>query len=137
MTATTPTALFGSKLSFRKPLKISDLSNLWKYVLWRIEDGRVVTGDVKGFGGLQSQEIIVNNNREYQSLMNTRGQTPQRLRIGEHRPNIWGNQSESLMLGRKKLSRTYDSHMKFFGGVDLATSGKFGFHFIYLFVISP
>jgi len=40
------------------------------------------------------------------------------------------------MLGRKRLSRTYDSHIKFFGGAELAaTSGKLRLEFIYLFVI--
>jgi len=132
----TPTELLGSKLYFQKPLKISDLSSLWKYVLWRIEDGRIVTGGVEGFGGIQSQEIIANNNRECQSFMNTGGQTPRSVIIEEHKHKIGGKQSESLMLGRKRLSRTHDSHMNFFGGELAGTSGKFGLDFIYLFAIS-
>ncbi|KAK8464863.1 hypothetical protein PHAVU_010G092800 [Phaseolus vulgaris] len=118
----TPTELLGSKLYFQKPLKISDLSSLWKYVLWQIEDGRIVTGGVEGFGGIQSQEIIANNNRECQSFMNTGGQTPRSVIIEEHKHKIGGKQSESLMLGRKRLSRTHDSHMNFFGGELAGTS---------------
>ncbi|XP_014522510.1 uncharacterized protein LOC106779007 isoform X2 [Vigna radiata var. radiata] len=102
--------LFGSKLCFEKPIKISDLNNLWKYALWKIEDGRVTTVEVEGFGRHQSQETIVN----------TREQTLQSVIIGERN-------HESLMLGRKRLNQTYDSNMKFFGseGAELArTSGE-------------
>ncbi|WVZ16341.1 hypothetical protein V8G54_009323 [Vigna mungo] len=109
--------LFGSKLCFEKPIKISDLNNLWKYALWKIEDGRVTTVEVESFGRRQSQETIVN----------TGEQTLQSVIIGERKHEIGGKQNESLMLGRKRLNRTYDSNMKFFGseGVELArTSGE-------------
>ncbi|XP_017442367.1 two-component response regulator ARR14 isoform X1 [Vigna angularis] len=115
--------LFGSKLCFEKPIKISDLNSLWKYALWRIEDGRVITIDVEGFGRFQSQETIVNNNRECESFINTGGQTLQSVIIGERKHEIGGKQSESLMLGRKRLNQTYDSHVKFLGGGGVELAG--------------
>jgi len=130
MTANNSIELFGSELHLQKPLKISDLSSLWKYTLWRMEDRMVITADVEGFGRFESEEIIVNNNRECRSFMNTGGQTLQGVIIREHNHTREGNKSESLMLGRKRLSRTYDSHAELAG-----TSGKFGLEFLYLFVI--
>ncbi|CAJ1949970.1 unnamed protein product [Sphenostylis stenocarpa] len=69
---------------------------------------------------LKSQEVMVNNSREFQPFMNTGGHTLQSVKIEEQKHKIGGKQSESLALGRKRLNRTYDSHMKFFGGVELA-----------------
>ncbi|XP_027906359.1 uncharacterized protein LOC114165929 isoform X3 [Vigna unguiculata] len=115
MTANNSIELFGSELHLQKPLKISDLSSLWKYTLWRMEDRMVITADVEGFGMFESEEIIVNNNRECRSFMNTGGQTLQGVIIREHNHTREGNKSESLMLGRKRLSRTYDSHAELAG----------------------
>ncbi|XP_027906361.1 uncharacterized protein LOC114165931 [Vigna unguiculata] len=120
MTANNSIELFESELHLQKPVKISNLSSLWKYALWRMEDKMVITADVEGFGRLESEEIIANNNRECQSFMNTGGQTLQSVIIREHNHTRGGKESESLILDRKRLSRTYDSPMKFFGGAELA-----------------
>ncbi|KAG5021958.1 hypothetical protein JHK85_018300 [Glycine max] len=101
---------------FKKPVTIYDLSSLWMYLKWKIEDGSIVTEDVRSY---------VNNNQEFQPFLNARGQTLQIGKRKEQRHKIGGNQSESLLLKRKRLSWTGDSHTKFLGGVEFSgTSGE-------------
>lgn len=128
MTANDNPLCNGSKRYFKKPVTIYDLSSLWMYLKWKIEDGSIVTEDVRSY---------VNNNQEFQPFLNARGQTLQIGKRKEQRHKIGGNQSESLLLKRKRLSWTGDSHTKFLGGVEFSgTSGKFGLKFIvYLFLL--
>ncbi|KAH1241030.1 hypothetical protein AAZX31_07G075600 [Glycine max] len=116
MTANDNPLCNGSKRYFKKPVTIYDLSSLWMYLKWKIEDGSIVTEDVRSY---------VNNNQEFQPFMNARGQTLQIGKRKEQRHKIGGNQSESLLLKRKRLSWTGDSHTKFLGGVEFSgTSGE-------------
>ncbi|TKY63832.1 Two-component response regulator ARR2 [Spatholobus suberectus] len=110
----------GSKLYFKKPIMIFDLSGLWKFAMLKREDGRIARVDVGGFWRLQSQEIIVNNSRECQPFMNTGEQILQSAKREEQELKIGGEQSESLVLKRKRLSWTDDSRTKFLGAVESA-----------------
>lgn len=93
----------GSQLLLKKPITISDLSSLWNYVIWKREDGKIATGE----HNLRSEK-----------------RTEQNLKVG-------GEQSESLVLKRKRLSWTDNSRKKVMGAVELVgITGKFGLKFI-------
>ncbi|RDY05711.1 Two-component response regulator ORR26, partial [Mucuna pruriens] len=115
----------GSKWFFKKPIMISDLSGLWKFATRRREEGRIAASeDVRGFGQLQSGENIVNNSGEGQPLINTGEQILQsaKRKVQEHK--IEEEQSESLVLKRKRLSWTDDSRTEFLGAVELAGTNE-------------
>lgn len=82
----------GSQLLLKKPITISDLSSLWNYVIWKREDGKIATRE----HNLRSEK-----------------RTGQYLKIG-------GEQSESLVLKRKRLSWTDNSRKVVMGAVELA-----------------
>ncbi|KAL2337382.1 hypothetical protein Fmac_011828 [Flemingia macrophylla] len=94
----------GSIPCFKKPIKISDLSGMWKYVMWRTEDGSIASENIRG---LQWPPFVNTSDVILQSSI----RKDQELKIG-------GEQSESLVLTRKRLSWPNVSCTKFLGAAD-------------------
>ncbi|XP_020216312.1 two-component response regulator ARR2 [Cajanus cajan] len=110
----------GSIPCFKKPIKISDLSGMWKYAMWK-KDGRIASENIRGSGRLPVEESIVNNSQERHPFVNTGRLIPQSSKRKAQGLKIGGEQSESLVPKRKRLSWRNVSRTKFLGAaVDLA-----------------